>query len=92
MSQISLAIVRERCPGEHEVYRREPEVKVVVEVGEFGGEFCADFVSLESATGREDGNFGHDGAKVDSTGLAFEMAGCFDVLVDFFFDEWDVGF
>jgi hypothetical protein len=92
MSEISLAVVRQRCPGEHEVYRRETEVKVVVEVGEFGGQLCSDFVSLESATGCEDGNFCHDGAEVDGAGLTFEVAGCFDVLVDFFFDEWDVGF
>lgn len=86
MSDVSLAIVCEWCPREHEVYRREAEVKVVVEVGEFGGEFCSDFVSLESATCCEDGDFGHYGAEVDGTGLTFEMAGCFDVLVDFFFD------
>jgi hypothetical protein len=64
----------------------------VVEIRELGGEFCSDFVSLESAAGCEDGYFGHDGAEVDGTGFAFEMAGCFDVFVDFFFDERDVRF
>jgi hypothetical protein len=58
----------------------------VVEVGEFGRELCADFVALQGAAGCEDRDFGHGGAQVDDSGLAFEVAGCFDVLVDFFFD------
>lgn len=62
----------------------------MVEVGEFGGEFCADFVSLESSTGCEDGDFCHDGTEVNGTGLTFEMSGCFDVLLDFFLDQRDV--
>lgn len=63
----------------------------MVEVGEFGGELCADFVALEGAARREDGNFGHHGAQVDGAELAFEVGGCFDVLVDFLFDQGDVG-
>lgn len=58
----------------------------MVEVGEFGGELCADLVTLQGAAGCEDGDFGHDSAQVDDARFAFEVAGCFDVLVDFFFD------
>lgn len=58
----------------------------MVEIRELGGEFCSDFVALESATSCEYGYLCHNGAQVDGTELTFEMAGCFDVLVDFFFD------
>lgn len=72
---ISLAVVGERGPGEHEVYRGEAEVKVVEELGELGGHFGADFFALEGASCCEDGYLGHGSGEVNSTGLAFEVGG-----------------
>jgi hypothetical protein len=64
----------------------------VVKTGELGSQLGADFVSLQGTAGCEDGDFGHRGAQIDNACLAFEFAGGLDVLVDFFFDQRDVGF
>jgi hypothetical protein len=58
----------------------------VEEVGELACEFCADFGALEGAAGSEDCYFGHCCCEIDFAGVAFEVAGCFDVLFYFFFN------
>lgn len=62
------------------------------EVGELGGEFGTNLVTLQSATCREDGDFGHGSTDIDGSGRAFEFTRCLDVLLNFLFDQGDVGF
>ena len=83
---VAFSVVRQRRPGEHEVYWGEAHVEVVVEVGEAGVEPAADFFALEGARGGVDGEFCECGGNVEGAGGAFEVRGALEEVDDFVCD------
>lgn len=63
----------------------------MVEVGEGGVEFLADFIALEGARGSEDGEFSNARGNVDGAGVTLECGSAGDVVGYFFGYEGDVG-
>ncbi len=84
---ITFSVVRQGCPGEHEVNGRETHVEVVVEIGEAGVEFAADFFTLEGAGRGIDCKFCHFDGNVQGAFGAFETGGPLEEIDDFVGDQ-----
>ena len=100
VSNISLPVMREWRPWEHEVDRAKSHIEVMVEVCKGGVELLADLLSLKGAGGGIDSQLGHGGHSIKFSllwlqSLLGRLAGKFlvgsDILLDFAADKLDVG-
>lgn len=91
VGSVTLAVVRERNPWEHEVKGLETHIEVVVELCKLAIELIADFLALESAGSSEDGNLGYDLEERDGAGLALEVGVLLEVVGDLLNNERNIG-
>ena len=89
---ISLAVVRERSPRQHEIDRRKAHVEIVIEISKGRVKLAADFLPLQRPRGRVNGDFGHRARYIESPPVGvLESGGALEKRVHFLDNERNVG-
>lgn len=87
---VTLAVVRQWGPGQHEVNRGKTHIQIVIHFRKGRVESVPNFFTLQRAGGSIDGDFRNDLRDIECSFRLLESGGGLDKIVDFVGDQGNV--